>query len=127
MKKKFFNAKIYRNDSATEFIVKNGKISEIGTNLPSCEDEIDLQGKLIMPPYVDPHLHLDYVYTGRMDGGNVKSGTLFEGIERWHHIKKTQGIGDAKNVHLPEYVRRCRTEFNIYVLILMLQTLILLD
>ena len=96
MKKKFFNAKIYRNHSATEFIVENGKISEIGTNLPSCDDEIDLQGKLLMPPYVDPHLHLDYVYTGRMDGGNVKSGTLFEGIERWHHIKKTQGIGDAK-------------------------------
>lgn len=79
MKKKFFNAKIYRNDSATEFIVENGKISEIGTNLPSCDDEIDLQGKLI------------------------------------------------KNVHLPEYVRRCRTEFNIYVLTLMLQTLLLLD
>lgn len=97
MKKKFFNAKIYRNDSATEFIVENGKITQVGTNLPKCDNEIDLEGKLIMPPYVDPHLHLDYVYTGRNDGGNVKSGTLFEGIERWHHIKKTQGIGDAKN------------------------------
>ncbi|MDD4778129.1 MAG: amidohydrolase family protein [Fermentimonas sp.] len=97
MKKKFFNAKIYRNDSATEFIVENGKITQIGTNLPICDNEVDLEGKLIMPPYVDPHLHLDYVYTGRNDGGNVKSGTLFEGIERWHHFKKTQGIGDAKN------------------------------
>ncbi|NLC86139.1 MAG: amidohydrolase family protein [Bacteroidales bacterium] len=97
MKKKFFNTKIYRNDSATEFIVENGKITQVGTNLPKCDNEIDLEGKLIMPPYVDPHLHLDYVYTGRNDGGNVKSGTLFEGIERWHHIKKTQGIGDAKN------------------------------
>ena len=97
MKKKFFNTKIYRNDSATEFIVENGNITQVGTNLPKCDNEIDLEGKLIMPPYVDPHLHLDYVYTGRNDGGNVKSGTLFEGIERWHHIKKTQGIGDAKN------------------------------
>ena len=97
MKKKFFNTKIYRNDSATEFIVENGKITQVGTNLPKCDNEIDLEGKLIMPPSVDPHLHLDYVYTGRNDGGNVKSGTLFEGIERWHHIKKTQGIGDAKN------------------------------
>lgn len=97
MKKKFFNTKIYRNDSATEFIVENGKITQVGTNLPKCDNEIDLEGKLIMPPYVDPHLHLDYVYTGRNDGGNVKKGTLFEGIERWHHIKKTQGIGDAKN------------------------------
>lgn len=34
MKKKFFNAKIYRNDTATEIIVEDGKISQIGTNLP---------------------------------------------------------------------------------------------
>ena len=59
MKKKFFNAKIYRNDTATEMIVENGKITQIGTSLPKCEEEIDLQGKLVMPPYVDPHLHLD--------------------------------------------------------------------
>ena len=90
MKKKFFNAKIYRNDTANEFIVENSKISEIGINLPKCDEEIDLKGKLIMPPYVDPHLHLDYVYTGRNDGGNVKSGTLFEGIDRWHYIKRSQ-------------------------------------
>ncbi|MDT0293559.1 hypothetical protein ACFQ3R_13290 [Mesonia ostreae] len=61
MKKKFFNAKTYRNDAATELIVEDGKITEIGTNLSQCEKEIDLGGKLIMPPYVDPHLHLDYV------------------------------------------------------------------
>lgn len=96
MKRKFKNAKIYRNQSANEFIVENGKISEIGTNLPECDEEVDLKGKLVMPPYVDPHLHLDYVYTGRNDGGKVKSGTLFEGIERWHHIKKSQNIDDVK-------------------------------
>lgn len=96
MKRKFKNAKIYRNHSANEFIVENGKISEIGTNLPECDEEVDLKGKLVMPPYVDPHLHLDYVYTGRNDGGKVKSGTLFEGIERWHHIKKSQNIDDVK-------------------------------
>lgn len=33
MKKKFFNAKIYRNDEATEMIVENGKITQIGKNL----------------------------------------------------------------------------------------------
>ena len=96
MKKKFFNTNIYRNNSATEFIVENGKITEMGTNLPECDEEIDLKGKLIMPPYVDPHLHLDYVYTGRNDGGMVNSGTLFEGIERWHYIKKSQNKKDVK-------------------------------
>src|SRR5690554_8221929 len=96
MKRKFKNAKIYRNHSANEFIVENGKISEIGTNLPECDEEVDLKGKLVMPPYVDPHLHLDYVYTGRNDGGKIKSGTLFEGIARWHEIKKSQTLEDAK-------------------------------
>ena len=42
MKKKFFNAKIYRNETATEIIVENGEITQIGTNLPACEEEIDL-------------------------------------------------------------------------------------
>ena len=61
MKKNFFNAKIYRNLDATEMIVENGKITQIGKDLPSGEEEIDLKGKLVLPPYVDPHLHLDYV------------------------------------------------------------------
>ena len=62
MKTKFYNAKIYRNNSATEFIVENGKITKIGVNLPKCDKEFDLKGKLVLPPYVDPHLHLDFVY-----------------------------------------------------------------
>lgn len=41
MKKKFFNAKIYRNDEATEMIVENGKINQIGKNLLKCDEEID--------------------------------------------------------------------------------------
>ncbi|MDO6388591.1 amidohydrolase family protein [Pontibacter sp. BT731] len=96
MKKKFFHAKIYRNASATELVVEDGKITQIGTDLPKCDEEIDLNGKLVLPPYVDSHLHLDYVYTGRNDGGKIKSGTLFEGITRWHDIKKSQTKEDAR-------------------------------
>lgn len=96
MKKKFFNAKIYRNDSATELLVEDGNITQVGSNLPAADEEIDLGGKLVLPPYVDPHLHLDYVYTGRNDGGKIKSGTLFEGIARWHEIKKSQSKEDAR-------------------------------
>lgn len=96
MKKKFFNAKIYRNESATEMVVEDGQIVQVGKDLPACEAQVDLEGKLVLPPYVDPHLHLDYVYTGRNDGGKIKSGTLFEGIARWHEIKKSQTLEDAK-------------------------------
>ncbi|MBA6154611.1 amidohydrolase family protein [Gelidibacter maritimus] len=99
MKKKFFNAKIYRNDAATEMIVENGKINQIGANLPKCDEEIDLGGKLVLPPYVDPHLHLDYVYTlSELGQAGAGSGTLFEAIELWPKFKETLTVESVKRL-----------------------------
>ena len=99
MKKKFFNAKIYRNEAATEMIVENGKITQIGTNLPKCDEEIDLGGKLVLPPYVDPHLHLDYVYTlSELGQEGAGSGTLFEAIELWPKFKETLTVESVKKL-----------------------------
>lgn len=99
MKKKFFNAKIYRNDEATEMIVENGKISQIGKNLPGCDEEIDLAGKLVLPPYVDPHLHLDYVYTlSELGQEGAGSGTLYEAIELWPKFKDTLTVESVKRL-----------------------------
>jgi len=101
MKKKFVNAKIYRNDGATEMIVEDGKITHIGTDLPECEEEIDLQGKLVLPPYVDPHLHLDYVYTlSELGQEGAGSGTLFEAIQLWPEFKKTLTEESVKRLAL---------------------------
>ncbi len=101
MKKKFVNAKFYRNDAATEMMVENGKITQVGTNLPKCENEIDLNGKLVMPPYVDPHLHLDYVYTlSELGQDGAGSGTLFEAIELWPKFKETLTIESVKRLAL---------------------------
>lgn len=99
MKKKFFNAKIYRNEAATEMIVENGQITHIGTNLPKCDEEIDLNGKLVLPPYVDPHLHLDYVYTlSELGQEGAGTGTLFEAIELWPQFKKTLTVESVKRL-----------------------------
>ena len=101
MKKKFFNANIYRNDTATEMIVEDGKVTHIGTNLPKCEEEIDLKGKLVMPPYVDPHLHLDYVYTlSELGQEGAGSGTLFEAIELWPKFKESLTVESVKKLAL---------------------------
>lgn len=101
MKKKYYNAKIYRNDSATEMIVENGKIIQNGNNLPKCNEEIDLHGKLVLPPYVDPHLHLDYVYTlSELGQEGAGSGTLFEAIELWPKFKATLTIESVKRLAL---------------------------
>ncbi len=95
--KKFTNARIYRqHDHPSEILVEKGVIKQIGTSLPKADEEIDLGGRLVVPPYVDPHLHLDYVYTGGSKGATNASGTLFEGIARWHDVKKTQTLEDAR-------------------------------
>lgn len=95
--KKFTNARIYRqHDEAQEILVDKGVIKQVGKKLPKVDEEIDLQGRLVVPPYVDSHLHLDYVYTGGGKDAKNKSGTLFEGIARWHDVKKTQTFDDAK-------------------------------
>lgn len=101
MKKKFFNAKIYRNETASEIVVENGKIIEVGTNLAKCEEEINLHGKLVLPPYVDSHLHLDYVYTlSELGQEGAGSGTLFEAIELWPKFKKKLTVESVKRLAL---------------------------
>ncbi len=95
--KKYINARIYRqHDDLNEILVDKGVIQQIGKNLAQADEEIDLRGRLVVPPYVDSHLHLDYVYTARSEGATNNSGTLFEGIARWHDVKKTQTLEDAK-------------------------------
>jgi cytosine deaminase len=37
------------------------------------------------------------VYTGRTEGATNSSGTLFEGIYRWHEVKKNQTLDDARD------------------------------
>ena len=95
--KKFTNVRIYRqHDEVNEILVDKGVIKQIGKKLPCVEEEIDLQGRLAVPPYVDAHLHLDYVYTAQSEGAVNTSGTLFEGIARWHDVKRTQTLEDAR-------------------------------
>ena len=51
-----------------DILVEDGVFKEIGPNLISRVDNINivnLEGRLILPPYVEPHIHLDYVYTAR--------------------------------------------------------------
>lgn len=84
--KKFINANIYKSDSK-EILVEDGKFVAIGNKLRECDETIDLDNKLVLPPYVDPHLHLDYVYS-LQDGLGAKSGTLFEAIALWPKFKK---------------------------------------
>lgn len=88
MKKKFINATIYKHDDASELLVEDGKFSAIGNDLGDADEKIDLHGRLVLPPYVDSHVHLDYYFIGQNDKIKNKSGTLFEAIDLWNDYKK---------------------------------------
>ena len=99
--KKFTNAVIYGHDDASEILVDNGVIKAIGKDLGPADEVIDLGGKMVTAPYVDPHLHLDYVYTlSEMGQEGAGSGTLFEAIEMWPKFKKTLTVDSVKRLAL---------------------------
>lgn len=77
--------------------IKDGIITAISPNLSeSAHQELDLAGKLISPPFVESHIHLDSVLTAGEPRWN-QSGTLFEGIEIWRDRKLTLNLDDVKN------------------------------
>ncbi len=97
--KKFINAVIYKHENADEILVEDGKIKAIGKNLAEADQVIDLKGKLVIAPYVDPHLHLDYVYTlSKMGQEGAGSGTLFEAIEMWPKFKANLTVEGVKEL-----------------------------
>ncbi|PTX14180.1 cytosine deaminase [Pontibacter mucosus] len=87
--RKYINATIYGNPESREILVENGRFKAIGNDLGNAGEVVDLGGRLVLPPYVDPHLHLDYIFSGLGEGNANVSGTLFEGIRRWSENKKS--------------------------------------
>ncbi|PZO44734.1 MAG: cytosine deaminase [Shackletoniella antarctica] len=57
--------------------------------------EIPLAGKLVSPPFVESHIHLDSALTAGQPRWN-QSGTLFEGIEIWRDRKQSLTLEDVK-------------------------------
>ena len=55
---------------------------DAGTGERPAAQTIDLGGRLVTPPLVEPHIHLDAVLTVGQPRPNV-SGSLFEGIAVW--------------------------------------------
>lgn len=67
--------------------------------LPASEltrDGLNAGGNLVIPPFVEPHIHLDAALTAGEPNWNL-SGTLFEGIERWAERKALVIPEDTKS------------------------------
>lgn len=56
---------------------------------------LNARGGLALPPFIEPHIHLDTTQTAGEPAWN-QSGTLFEGIERWAERKALLTYEDVK-------------------------------
>ena len=83
----FRNALIENSGEARDIRTENGIITEIGNLTEKAEEPtVDLQHKLVLPPFIESHVHLDTCLTAGDPAWNM-SGTLFEGIECWSKRK----------------------------------------
>ena len=84
----FQNALIENAGKAVDIRVSEGKFQEIAENIaPLPGEEIkDLHNRLVLPPFIESHVHLDTCLTAGDPVWNM-SGTLFEGIECWSKRK----------------------------------------
>lgn len=85
------NAKLYGQDGKWDIHIKEEKIISLmpSSQAATTNDDqvIDLKGKIVLPPFVEPHIHLDYALTAGTPRWN-QSGTLFEGIQIWSERKQ---------------------------------------
>lgn len=91
------NAKLQNEDQLVDIRIEEGLFKEIKKGLKEYENEevIDAKGFLVLPPFVEPHVHLDTTLTAGEPSWN-KSGTLFEGIQRWSERKAFLTKEDVK-------------------------------
>lgn len=83
-----------RDGEIVDIFIDDGLIVEIGHQLTvSADQSIDLDGKLICPAFIDPHIHLDKVNIVDVVRPNI-SGTLTEAIEIIWEKKKHYTIED---------------------------------
>jgi cytosine deaminase len=76
---------------------QSGRIVEVAANIAACEAllEIDADGCLVTPPFVDSHFHLDSTLSYGRPRVN-QSGTLLEGIALWAEFAEDISGDDVK-------------------------------
>jgi cytosine deaminase len=61
----------------------------------TARETVELGGRLVTPPLVEPHIHLDAVLTVGQPRANV-SGSLFEGIAVWAERARELSVDDVR-------------------------------
>ena len=75
-------------DEVVDIGVEDGRIGRIAPRIEGrAEREIEAGGRLVSPPFIESHVHLDTTLTAGQPRWN-ESGTLFEGIQIWSERKR---------------------------------------
>src|SRR5215813_6421679 len=81
------NANLPDGRSGIDIGIEGGRFAAAQPTLPAKGvEEIDAQGRLVAPPFVDPHFHMDATLSLGLPRLNA-SGTLLEGIALWGELK----------------------------------------
>ena len=79
-----------------DIAVDDSRIVEVGPRLEAQADrEIDAADRLVTPPFVDSHFHLDSTLSYGQPRVN-ESGTLLEGIKLWGEFKSQLTVDNIK-------------------------------
>jgi len=95
----FKNAALRGTENLVDIYVENGLFKQIAPSIDTVPEGtriVNLDGKLTIPPYCDPHIHLDYVFSAFNPAAANKTGSLFEGIQRWSETKGSLTIAEIK-------------------------------
>ena len=72
-----------------DIAIQGGKIAEVAPHIAAeAREEIDAKGRLVTPPFIDPHFHMDATLSLGLPRMN-RSGTLLEGIALWGELRPT--------------------------------------
>ncbi|MDK9556917.1 cytosine deaminase [Marinobacter sp. M216] len=91
------NARLPKHDGLHRLTITGGRFAEITAQtdrVAARANELDADGNLVTPAFVEPHIHLDAAMTAGEPRWN-QSGTLFEGIECWSERKATLNHEDV--------------------------------
>ncbi|WP_394209408.1 cytosine deaminase [Enterovibrio calviensis] len=94
------NVVIRGQESLSQILIEDGVIRVIESNDIDIRANpdikvIDAEKGMALPPFCEPHIHLDTTQTAGEPRWNI-SGTLFEGIECWAERKALLSIEDVK-------------------------------
>jgi cytosine deaminase len=87
------NAVLPRTTEPVDLAVDGGML--VAADGQEARETIDLGGRLVTPPLVEPHIHLDAVLTVGQPRQNL-TGSLFEGIAIWAERVKDLSVDDVK-------------------------------